>query len=242
MRILVTTLESGEAEFAESTTSILGQELISIEHQLISGLSEREAHKQLAITWTKRKEEFDFFSKVDADTILLSRTALFSMASLMQREKATGIQVKLLDYFSNQLIAGVNMFSNDVLFKRRPSRLTPDHLDYNHRRVLKGEIVSFLEPIGLHGKYPNSKQSFFYGYHRFLKGQKDILQSCFEEWKSAKDEARRWALTGALLASSARRNRLWFSSQKVHRTFQETSRESFSDKQIIDFAETKLEA
>jgi hypothetical protein len=240
LKILVTTLESGEAEIQECIASIRSQKSVSIEHQLISGLGERDAHKQLATSWNKRKKEFDFFSKVDADTILLSDKSLFSMASLMQKEKATGIQVKLLDYFSNQLISGVNMFSNEVLFKERPPRLKPDHLDYNHRKVLKGEAVIFLEPIGLHGKFPNSQQSFFYGYRRFLKGQVSILRSCFEEWGGARDEARRWALIGAISASSNRSNKVLFSSRRVHKKFQRTTRESYSDKQLIDFATTKL--
>jgi len=218
-RILVGTLESGEQEYEECKELISVQKFVKVHHVVISGLGEREAHSKLIKTWLEKRAEFDYFIKVDADTVLKSDTTLATLADFMKSKDATGIQVKLLDYFSKDLISGLNMFTPEVQFRTRPSRLYPDQLDFGHRLQLKGHHVSQFEPIGFHGRNPNSRQSFYYGYHRFLKGQRRLLRSCFANYLESGDEARKWALLGAYSASLDRTPKFLFSSKRVLNAF-----------------------
>lgn len=239
-KILVITLEAGEAELQECISAIKRQELIEFEHVVVRGLNERSAHKSLVSIWQSRKDQFDYMVKVDADTVLISDRALASMSDLMQREHASGLQVRLLDYFSQELIPGLNMFSREVKFKAKIPRLKPDQIDYGHSKVLKGITVANLEPIGLHGKYPLPKQSFFFGYHRWLKGQVDILKKCFDQWKIHGDEARKWALIGALSAHETKFGKLFFSSERVAACFEQVCSNAPSDTQLSKFIVKEL--
>lgn len=239
-RVFVGTLESGEAEFKECVDRISSQVGVEIHHEIISGLSERMAHKRLVNSWLEVRANFDFFLKVDADTLLISNSTVFNLAKIMDDENASGLQVRLLDYFSGELISGLNMFSKTVEFKRRPSRLRPDLLDIRHSRVIKGDQVRSLEPIGLHGKYPNLKQAFFYGYHRYLKGQKLLLLKCFKQWDLYRDDSRLWALFGAYEASKRITRTLFFSSSEVHRHYERNKGHFISEEVIREFARKGL--
>lgn len=234
------TLEAGEAEFQECVSAIEKQKLIEFEHVVVRGLNERSAHKSLVSIWQSRREQFDYMVKVDADTVLSSDKALASMSDLMQREHASGLQVKLLDYFSQELISGLNMFSREVRFKAKIPRLKPDQIDFGHSKVLKGLTVAHLEPIGLHGKNPFPKQSFFFGYHRWLKGQAQILKKCFDQWQIHGDEARKWALIGALSAHETKFGKLFFSSERATACFERVRSNAPSDTQLSTFVVEEL--
>ena len=236
-RILVGTLESGEQEFEECKELISAQKFVKVHHIVISGLREREAHAKLIQTWLVNKPNFDYFIKVDADTVLNSDTTLATLADFMKSRDATGIQVKLLDYFSKELISGLNMFTPEVKFRTRPSRLYPDQLDFGHRLQLKGHHVAQFEPIGFHGKNPNSRQSFYYGYHRFLKGQSRLLRSCFTNYLEIGDEARKWALIGAYAARHDRMPKFLFSSKRVLKAFKRFQETEISIDALSQFAE-----
>ena len=235
VRILASTLENGEAEFRECVERINSQKEIELQHHIISGLSERNAHKELAKTWSKRKKDFDFLVKIDADTLLQNEYCLSRISNFMISENASGIQIKLLDYFSNSLISGLNMFASEVRFRTRVSRLRPDNFDFGHWKVLKGKDVEFLAPVGFHCKYPSPRQSFSFGYRRYLKSQYDILAKCFLEWEEKRDESRRWALVGAITAQRNKLSKIWFSSDQVERKFLNIQLSKYSDAILLDY-------
>ena len=237
-KLFVGTMESGEAEFEACRESIIKQKNVEVEHFIIRNLGEKAAHRKLIQGWLEKKGEFDYFVKVDADTILNSNKSLFLLANLMKEKSASGLQVKLFDYFTNDLLSGLNMFDGTVKFKRFTPRLRPDRVDFGHRLILKGSSVQHLEPIGFHAKYPNPKQSFYFGFHRYLKNQQQILQKCFTEWQKHLDEARRWAITGAIVASQQPFNRFYFSSDKVKKYFED--QKYLSNIEIIDLTRDRL--
>ena len=92
-------------------------------------------------------------------------------------------------------------------------------VDYNHKIVLKGESVSYLEPIAFHCLTPNSRQSFYYGFHRMIKKQKPILKLVASNWLINKDSSREWALRGALCAKKAYSTKIYYSSLKVEEIY-----------------------
>lgn len=242
LKLLVVTMEAGEAEFEESVQSVSEQDEVLIEHYFVRGLSEREAHRELAKLWLNRRGDFNYICKVDADTILHRKKSLASMTSLMCEDSADFLSVRLLDYFSEQLIHGLNMYSQKVVFASRPSRLYPDLLKKRSLlRTVSAVRASTLEPIGLHGKNPAARQSFYYGYHRFLKGQKELLMWTYLKWLSERDFSRRWALIGARIAHKQNLfQRLKFSSQYAFHLFEVASSLDISDSELVEFGETQL--
>ena len=70
--------------------------------------------------------------------------------------------------------------------------------------MLKGESVRHLAPIGWHCRTPHPRQAFHFGLHRALKKQRAMIARCAEVWLVERDEARAWALAGAMSAVSWR--------------------------------------
>ena len=214
------TLFNGEAELEQHTNAINTQVGVNYKHHIIKNLSEYKAHQQLFLDWKRNSADFDFFVKIDADTVLNRSNALVEIAGLFDDPQVTAVQIRLLDYFSNSLIPGLNTFSPRVKFRRRAKRLFPDVVDYNHLKVLKVKETQSLEPIGYHCLNPNQRQSFYYGYHRMLKNQHNILKLVANEWVLHLDEPRLWALFGAQSAERFMLSKSLFSSKFVERAYQ----------------------
>jgi len=232
-KIFIGTLEHGESEFEECLESIQKQQRINFEHKIIRNLPEHKAHKFLFDSWEKVRQSYDAFVKIDADNILIDSKGIFNMYQLMKEKMGSGIQVRCIDYFSKQLVPGPTMFSTQVEFKRAKRKLFPDHVDSNHSRMLKNEEVLAIEPIGFHAKYPNPRQSFFYGFHRELKGQRDLINNLYRNWIDERDEARRWAVIGALDASKFIIMKWAFDSRFVFYRYSKLRKETFTDQVIV---------
>lgn len=232
--VLVCTLENGEAEFLECKDVIAAQKNIDIRHVVISGLTEYRAHQELGRLWNQERPNHDLFVKIDADTILLSENAIGQVYHLMSENEATGCQVKLQDYFSGTLISGINFFSPAVTFRRARWSLFPDHSDAGHLKILKGNEVCHLEPLGLHGKYPGKFQAYHYGYRRFLKKQFKLLNLVLEKWVMDGDDARYWALKGAWDASHRFLPARLFGSEQVRRAFESNLKTHYQSFNVED--------
>lgn len=203
-RIFVGTLACGEAELDECVAVVAAQTGVAATHAVIENLPELEAHNALWDAWDKAKAEHDLFVKVDADTVLTRPTALAEVAALFADRAVTGAQILLHDFFTDQLIAGLNSFSPAVTFRRGTDRLWTDRVDSGHRVVLKGEPVRHLAPIGWHCRAPHARQAFHFGLHRALKNQGAMIARCAALWLGDRDEARGWALAGAMTAGTLR--------------------------------------
>ena len=203
-RIFVGTLACGEAERAECLAAVAAQTGVSITHTVIENLPELEAHNALWDAWELAKARHDLFVKIDADTVLTRPTALEEITALFTDEAVTGAQILLHDFFTDGLIAGLNAFSRAVTFRRATDRLWTDRVDGGHRVVLKGEPVRHLAPIGWHCRAPHPHQAFHFGLHRALKKQEAMIARCAEVWLVERDEARAWALVGAMSVGQLR--------------------------------------
>jgi hypothetical protein len=236
-RIFVGTLSSGEAEFDSCKAAILLQQNIVIEHCVISGLQEQEAHEALWQTWNKVKDTFDLFVKIDADTVLLDNNALRNVYDLFAADSnITGAQVLLHDYFTDQLIAGMNFFTPQVLFVKAKSRLYCDRADTNHNIVLRGDAVAHLAPIGNHCQSPSPVQAFHFGLHRMLKKQSEIIDRVADVYLTKGGEGRMWALSGAMSASFWMRTHHDYADSKFQNRFEKLQQESNHEKQVRAFA------
>lgn len=218
-RIFVGTLACGEAELADCRQAVASQTGVAVTHVVIENLPELEAHNALWDAWDSHKVSCDLFVKIDADTVLARDTALAEVAALFADPEVTGAQILLHDYFTDRLIAGMNAFSPAVVFKRGTDKLYTDRVDSNHKRVLKGEPVAHLAPIGWHCLHPHPRQAFHFGLHRALKKQRDVIQRCAEVWLQQRDEARGWALAGAKAAGWRLRKEFDYADQRFEKAF-----------------------
>lgn len=205
-RVFVGTLHSGEAEFEECKRLIVAQEQVSITHHVISGLPEKEAHNALWDAWDAHKTTHDLFVKVDADTVLAHETVIARawFEIFAQNKRVTGLQLRLQDFYTGGLIAGLNFFTPRVTFARS-QELFCDHVDGNHDIVLKGESLGHhaaMEPAGFHCLYPNDEQAFHFGLHRALKGQVHVLSQVLQHNAVAPHHARELALEGARVVAA----------------------------------------
>lgn len=205
-RVFVGTMYSREAEFCDSAQMVAQQQdLVSLYHHVVSDLPEAEAHNVLWSEWNRVKGNYDLFVKVDADTILRDYRAIADVWKLFENPRVTGAQLKLYDYFTDDLIAGLNFFTPQVVFNTSPE-LYCDRVDTNHDIVMKGPAVAGmgLEPIGLHCKNPSDVQAFHFGMHRTLKNQLPTLRAVYAAYLRLGGRARALALVGAGVAQNER--------------------------------------
>lgn len=201
-RIFVGTLACGEAELDECCRVIADQQQVEIEHHIIRDQPELEAHRRLFTRWNDRRDRFDLFVKVDADTVLCRDTALAELFQLfVENDDVTGVQAGLHDYFSDAMIAGLNCFSPAVSFSVPDDELYCDRVvEQGHRRLLRPDDTKSLYPIAWHCRYPSPTQAFHFGYRRLLKGQGDFIGGLLKAWEEKGEDGRFWALCGARTA------------------------------------------
>lgn len=240
-RIFVGTLACGEAEFAECCAAIRGQAEVSVTHHVIEHLSELEAHNALWRAWDDAKNEHDLFVKIDADTVLARETALSEIAALFADPDVTGAQILLHDYFTDRLIAGLNAFSHAVVFRDGKDRLFADRVDTGHRKHLKGDVVRHLAPIAWHCRAPHPRQAFHFGLHRALKKQDDTIARCAEMWLAKRDDARGWALAGAMSVGWRLRRHFDYGDKRFEKAFAMLADRDTRNRRVEEFARRKLE-
>lgn len=236
-RIFVGTLACGEAELDACRAAVTSQQGVSVTHHVIADLPELEAHNRLWAAWNDRKADHDVFVKVDADTVLSRDTALAEIARLFEDRNVTGAQILLHDFFTDRLIAGLNSFSPDVVFKVGADRLFADHADTAHRIVLKGASVAHLAPIGLHSPHPHARQAFHFGLHRAFKKQTGVLNRCAEVWLRERDDARSWALAGAMSAGWRMRNHFDYNDRRFKETFEALQDRATRETKVLRYAQ-----
>ena len=234
--ILIVTLENGENEFKECVEMINKQVSEDFKHVIVSGLNELNAHLELGKIWNMERGNYRLLVKIDADSILMSENSLEKISELFLTSQITGAQIKMFDYFSNDLISGLNVFSNQVSFSSPKTKLRPDNIDLGNTKILKGSKVEYLEPIAWHCKYPSNKQSFVYGFHRTLKNQKLIMRKVANEWIAHNDDSRKWAIIGSLNASKKKLMRFNYSSDKAARLYEVCSNKEISHTEVLNYA------
>ena len=169
MRIFVGTMYAGENELEECVDSISRQKGVALEHVILKNFGNREAKDILYKTFMERSSEFDLLIKVDADTVLVD-DHLFSNISQKFRDNdwLDLLEIRLYDFFSDQLIWGLNSFRSTVKWKPAQENLFIDDFPPvpKDRRI---NDCKDLAPAGIHCKNPSPLQAFHYGVHKGLK-------------------------------------------------------------------------
>jgi hypothetical protein len=199
-----------EGEFQDCIARVQAQEGVVVSHVIISNLKEKEAHNALWKAWRDAKDSHDLFVKIDADTVLATTTMLADIyAQFTANERVTGLQAPLLDYMTDSMINGLNVFSPRVVFNDTNDELYCDRkVDEGHDIVLRErDLPESIVPAGFHCFDPTDRQAFHYGLHRMLKGQTTTLDKVFNAWARDRDRPRLFALVGAHMSPRFVNNR-----------------------------------
>lgn len=193
---------SNENDFTQCCEIINKQKNVNITHVVISNLPEKIAHNKLWDSWDKEKycKDYTCFIKIDADTVLHSEHTIETIGNYFKHSnRLTGMQCYLHDYYSDELIFGLNCFSPAVKFQKTTDDLYCDrNVDVNHDIVLRGNQLSEqLIPAGFHCHNSSDIQSFHYGYHRALKNKVDNLNKVKLAYDLKRDRKRAFVLLGA---------------------------------------------
>jgi hypothetical protein len=208
---LIGMLYSGENEYADSIRSVENQSIADWDLLRFENLPNKEAHDALYRAFMARADEYRFFLKLDADTVLRGPHALATLQTLLDVEGRDTLIIDAHDWISNCPIpAGMQAYSNRV---RWP--VNPDLLMVDHTPIFPGTgLRQYLPPAPLadHSPNPSAFQAFRYGVHRAMKAiqpdrrDKDlrravlhwsILKNIWRAFREAGDARRLTALLGA---------------------------------------------
>jgi hypothetical protein len=101
--------------------------------------------------------------------------------------------------------------------------------------------VRHLAPIGWHCRSPHPRQAFHYGLHRALKKQNDVISRVAAVWLDQRDEARGWALAGAMSAGWRLRKAFDYGEARFEAAFARLADPQARGSRIESFARRKLE-
>jgi len=168
MRILVGTLYTVENEFEECVASIRRQTYQDFEHLVIRGLPKAKAHSRLYGAFVERAGDFELLIKVDADMVLTSNNLFADIVSAFERDRDLALLgIYVWDFFSDQLIEGLNTYRNTLRFLQPDSLFTDKAIDRTGVKLRRDRAD--LAPAAIHCKNPSPLQAFHYGIHKALK-------------------------------------------------------------------------
>ncbi len=213
-RVLVGTMHSIENQFEECLDAVRRQRGVEVEHFMVEGLGNREAHAKLYSSFMERADEFDVFVKVDADMVILRDDLLARIAERFAREPDLDlVTIPVHDFFTDSLISGLHGFRSSVRWPERTDRVfVDDDAVPMDRRV----VAMDLAPAARHCANPSPFQSFHFGLHRGVKlrsglrqglaraawnqGHWEAIGALWKHFRRTQDPQVGWAALGSELA------------------------------------------
>lgn len=201
-KVFIGTMRSHEGEFDLCMTAIKNQTGVFLDHLLIEGMREYEAHERLYRTWEENKSSFDAFIKIDADMVLKDETVIERCIKELHEAMSKGytsIQCPLYDYFLEGMVYGLNCYSTKVVFEKPSNRIFCDRSTKNNKTwVIRSpdQTKNNLYPAGSHCSNPTDHQSFMWGYHRGSKANHDIYRQLMNSIEKRGTRQKHLALCG----------------------------------------------
>jgi hypothetical protein len=166
-RLLILTLDSGEAALPVLRRQLAGQSFQDFHHEIISGLPNRAAHNHLYRTIMERAASYELFLKLDADMTLRKDTSLEEAVGAVDRHPhAQHVAFKVWDCFTEGETLGIHIFRSGVSWPQVDDDLFVDPDPPNVRQILwEGPPAPFVN----HGEIVSDFECFAFGVHKFLK-------------------------------------------------------------------------
>ncbi len=201
-RVFIGTLHNNEGDFERCVRSVSGQIDVDVTHEVISDLNEKDAHNELWSRWRSAQSTHDFFVKVDADTVLRTKTTIREICDVITSKGATGLQAPLHDYMTDGFIDGMNAYASSVTFTETKDNLYCDRdICTGNTYIVRGDKLPLsLQPAGKHCHEATELQAFRYAIHRAMKDQRETLQKVIYAWRRHGDRVRGVAVIGVMIA------------------------------------------
>lgn len=166
-RLLILTLDSGEAALPVLTAQLGTQTFQDFEHVVISGLPNQAAHNRLYRTIMERAASFELFLKLDADMTLRSETSLTeAIRATDDHPLVQHFAFRVWDNFTEEETLGVHLFRSGVSWGEVTDDLFVDPDPSGVRQLLwDGPPAPFVN----HGEVVSDFECFAFGVHKFLK-------------------------------------------------------------------------
>jgi hypothetical protein len=166
-RLLILTLNSGEAALPILTRQLAAQSFQDFDHEVISGLPNQAAHNCLYRTIMDRASSFDLFLKLDADMTLRADTSLAdAVRATDEHPDRQHFAFRIWDCFTEEETFGVHIFRSGVSWGEITDDLFVDPDPPNARQILwEGPPAPFVN----HGEVVSDFECFSFGVHKFLK-------------------------------------------------------------------------
>ncbi|MGM0503942.1 MAG: hypothetical protein ACQESQ_04925 [Bacteroidota bacterium] len=204
-KLLIVHISTIENEKEDSINSIKNQTYTNYDIRLIENKGKVEAHNEMYSYFT-RHTEYDLLVKVDGDMVITKNNFFNEVIKHYKKIKASKIIVPVFDYYTNDYIAGLNIFDRTTKWILNSDNIFTDRKDINSSPSYRANI---LKHYVLHCPNPNNKQSFHYGLQRgfkaFMPGIKKSgrhygsflpIKKVVRQYKLNKDLNRYYALMG----------------------------------------------
>jgi len=211
VKVLVGILYTGENEWEECQQSIAQQTLAPVEQLTIAWLPNEQAHQLLYQSFESKKDEVDYFVKIDADMVLRKSTFFEGVVDLFNRQPSVDhLEIPVFDHFLEREILGLNCFRSTVSRKSGKNSIFTDACFIGKEKYRDWEI---LAPAADHCPDPSPFQSYHYGVHKAVKFHQesrshwnarraqvnwDRFQILLRNWRQGKKQIHRLAILGFL--------------------------------------------
>jgi hypothetical protein len=166
--LFIGTLYSNENEYDACVQSIKDQTYHAFDHYVFSNLPNKEAHVNLFKAFLGKADQYDLLIKVDADMVIQDPQIFEKIVKKMaEMPNVQILSIAVHDFFSDQLIFGLNTYRNTVRWDFKKEKLFVDIPEVPREGYLFDETE--LAPAAVHCADPTPYQAFHYGVHHGLK-------------------------------------------------------------------------
>jgi hypothetical protein len=166
-RLLIHTLNSGEAALPVLVRQLARQSFQDFEHDVVSGLPNHEGHTLQYRTFMQRAASYELFMKLDADMTFRSDTSLAdAVRATEDHPDVQHFAFRVWDCFTEAETLGVHVYRSGVTWGDLRDNLFVDPDPPNARQILwDGPPAPFIN----HGEVVSDFECFAFGVHKFLK-------------------------------------------------------------------------
>lgn len=224
-------LYSGESEYEESVESLNAQSLNSWDLYEIKNQPKKVAHDSLYGYFMSQSNNYEYFLKLDADMVFVSKNTLQEMVDTFEQNDLAHLISYVRDVPSGIDIPGIQMFRSDSKWLG-----SNDPLNTDYAPKIFGNTVAVLDKHWIN-HMPNSTdyQLFRYGIHKALKSLQpdrenksfhkflmhlNILQGIARHAFTKPESGYFYSLIGATLVAEGRYNEIEHNTEQAKKIFE----------------------
>ena len=166
-RLLIHTLNSGEAALPVLISQLARQSFQDFEHEVVSGLPNHEGHTLQYRLFMERAASYELFMKLDADMTFRSDTSLADAVRVTEdHPDVQHFAFRVWDCFTDAETLGVHIYRSGTTWGDLRDELFVDPNPPNTSRIMwDGPPAPFIN----HGEIVSDFECFSFGVHKFLK-------------------------------------------------------------------------